>query len=72
MVVATRQLSTLADFHANLGAFSAPPLLAEVARRAAPQARAFTAPSDAPIFTDDRAPVELVVHALVLRHFLAR
>ncbi len=70
MIVATQRPTTLADFRANLAAFDEPPLLAEVARRAAPQARAFTAPPDTPIFTDDRAPVEWVVHALVLRHFL--
>jgi hypothetical protein len=27
-------------------------------------------PPDTPRFTDDRAPVEQVVHALVLRHML--
>jgi hypothetical protein len=47
-------------------------LLAEVARRAAPQARAAQPPPGTPIFTDDRAPVEQVVHRLVLQHFLGR
>ena len=46
------------------------PLLAEVARRAAPQVRPAAPPPGTPIFTDDRAPVEQVVHALVLRHLL--
>lgn len=67
MVVATRRSTTLADFRANLPAFDHP-LLAEVARRSAPQARLATPPSGTPIFTDDRAPVEQVVHNLVLRH----
>ena len=43
LVVATRQPTTLADFRANLPAFDHP-LLAEVARRAAPQVR-LAAPS---------------------------
>ena len=69
MVVATRQPTTLADFDANLPAYDHP-LLAEVARRAAPQVRLAAPPPGTPIFTDDRAPVEQVVHALVLRHLL--
>ena len=69
MVVATRQPTTLADLRANLPAFDHP-LLAEVARRAAPQARSATPPLGTPIFTDDRAPVEQVVHKLVLGHLL--
>lgn len=71
LVVATRQPTTLDDFTANLPRFAAP-LLAEVARRAAPQARPAAPPPGTPIFTDDRAPVEQVVHALVLRHLLGR
>lgn len=71
LVVGTRRPSTLDDLAANLGRFDTP-LLAEVARRAAPQARPATPPAGTPIFTDDRAPVEQVVHALVLRHILGR
>ena len=69
MVVAARRPTTLADFRTNLPAFDHP-LLAEVARRVAAQARIATPPPGTPIFTDDRAPVEQVVHALVLRHML--
>jgi spermidine synthase len=69
MVVATKRPSTLADFRANLPRYDHP-LLAEVARRAAPQAHRAAPPTGTPIFTDDRAPVELVVHGLVLRQFL--
>jgi spermidine synthase len=71
LVIATKRPSTLADFRANLPAFDHP-LLAEVARRAAPQAAVAVPPVTAPIFTDDRAPVEQVVHALVLRQLLGR
>lgn len=69
LVVATRRPTRLADLQANLPAFDHP-LLAEVARRAAPQAQAATPPPDAPILTDDHAPVEQIVHGLVLRHVL--
>ena len=69
LVVATRQPTTLADLAANLPGFDHP-LLAEVARRAAPQARTAEPPPGTPIFTDDRAPVEQVVHALVLKYML--
>jgi spermidine synthase len=69
LVVGTRRPTTLADFRANLPRFSHP-LLAEVARRAAPQARPATPPPGTPVFTDDRAPVEQVVHRLVLRYML--
>jgi spermidine synthase len=69
LVVATHRPTTLADFRENLSRFDHP-LLAEVARRAAPQAQAAAPPPDTPIFTDDRAPVEQVVHALVLGYVL--
>lgn len=69
LVVATWQSTGLTDLVANLPAFDQP-LLAEVARRAAPQAQVAAPPAGAPIFTDDRAPVEQVVHALVLRYLL--
>ena len=67
--VATRRPTGLTDLTANLPAFDQP-LLAEVARRAAPQAQMAAPPAGTPIFTDDRAPVEQVVHALVLRYML--
>jgi len=69
LVVATRRPTTLADFHRNLPAFDHP-LLAEVARRVAAHTRVAAPPAAAPIFTDDRAPVEQVVHQLVLGHML--
>lgn len=66
LVVATRRPTTLADFRANLSAFDAP-LLAQVGRQAMGLVSVAAPPDDAPIFTDDRAPVEQVVHALVWR-----
>lgn len=71
LVVATRRPTTLADFRANLPSFDAP-LLAAVGRQALGQASAAAPPPGTPIFTDDRAPVEQVVHALVLRQMLGR
>ncbi len=72
LVVATKQLTTLADFEANLPRFAGQPLLAEVAQRAAPHVRPADPPAGTPIFTDDRAPVEQVIHTLVIRYFLGR
>lgn len=70
LLVATVQPTTLADFHANVAALdpAAQPLLAEVARRSLATARPFTAAG--PVLTDDRAPIEQIVHAIVLRYFL--
>ncbi len=65
----TRRPTQLADFRANLSQFDGP-LLAEVARQAAGLAQVAAPPPDATIFTDDRAPVEQVVHALVLKQML--
>jgi len=69
LVVATRQPTTLDDFRGNLPAFGHP-LLSEVARRMSPHARVAAPPPGTPIFTDDRAPVEQVVHRLLLRQVL--
>lgn len=68
LVVATRGPTTLADFTANLPRFDAglPGQVARLARAPRPAAP----PPATPIFTDDRAPVEQVVHALVLRYML--
>jgi spermidine synthase len=68
LVIGTRQPTTMDDFAANLPAFHSG-LLGQVASTA-PAPRAAAPPPDAPIFTDDRAPVEQVVHALVFRYML--
>jgi len=69
LVVATNQPTTLADLQANLSAFESG-LLGQVAAQVAPTARLAAPPATAPIFTDDRAPVEQVVHTLVLKYML--
>ncbi len=69
LLVATKQPTSLADFRANLLRFDGP-LLGQVALQASAQTRLAAPPPGAPIFTDDRAPVEQVVHALVLRQML--
>ena len=71
LVVGTLRPATAEDFTANLAAFAqASPLLAEAGNRMAPNVRLAAPPPGTPIFTDDRAPVEQVVHNLVLREFL--
>lgn len=64
LVVATNRPATLADFLTNTAALPEP-LLAEVARRARPHVR--VAPTTGPVLTDDRAPIEQIVHGIVLR-----
>ncbi len=69
LVVATKQPTSLNDLRANLPAFQAG-ILAPVATQTAASARVAAPPPGTPIFTDDRAPVEQVVHALVFRYML--
>jgi len=67
LVVATVQPFALADFQANAAAL--PETLPEEFRafvaQAVPQARLAAPPADTPIFTDDRAPVEQLVHGII-------
>ncbi len=72
LVVATKQPTTLADLRANLPRFAGQPLLAEVIERASRHVRLAAPPAGTPIFTDDRAPVEQVIHVLVIRYLLGR
>ena len=65
LVIASKRPSTLDDFRANTAALPEP-ILAEVARRYAPHAR--VAPTDGPILTDDKAPIEQIVHGVVMRY----
>ncbi len=70
LVVATVQPTTLDDFRRNAAAIDpvAQPLLAEMAQRAARTARpAYTGGT---ILTDDKAPIEQIVHGIMLRFFL--
>lgn len=67
LIVATNRPATLADFLANSADLSEP-LLAKVARRARPHAR--IAPAHGPILTDDKAPIEQIIHGIVARYLL--
>ncbi|MCO6451354.1 MAG: fused MFS/spermidine synthase [Caldilineales bacterium] len=67
LVVASMQAATLDDFLANTADLPEP-LLAEVARRARPNARAAVATG--PVLTDDLAPIEQIIHGIVLRYIL--
>lgn len=71
LVVATMQPTTLADFQRNAAAIdpAAQPLLAEMAARAAGTAR--PASGAGAILTDDKAPIEQIVHGIMLRYFLS-
>jgi spermidine synthase len=67
LVVATMQPTTLADFEANAAALDATtqPLLGEMARRALATAR--PAGLTGLVLTDDKAPIEQIVHGIMLR-----
>jgi spermidine synthase len=70
LVVATMQPTTLDDFRRNAALVdpAAQPLLAEMAARAARTAR--PASATGAILTDDKAPIEQIVHGIMLRYFL--
>lgn len=70
LVVATMQPTTLEDFQRNAAAIdpAAQPLLAEMALRASRTAQ--PASSAGTILTDDKAPLEQIVHGIMLRYFL--
>jgi spermidine synthase len=69
LVIATKKPTSLADLRANLPAFQSD-LLGPVAAQTAASARIAAPPPGTPVFTDDRAAVEQVVHALVFRYML--
>ncbi|MCD6290783.1 MAG: fused MFS/spermidine synthase [Anaerolineae bacterium] len=69
LVVGTVQPTRLENLQANAAGLRHP-MLAEMMRRAIPQARVAKPPSRTPIFTDDRAPVEQVVHSIILHYLL--
>ena len=68
LLVATAQPAELATFQANVAALpeSLPAPFRDFAATAQAYARTPAPPDTAPIFTDDRAPVERVVHAIIL------
>lgn len=68
LVVATVQPGSLAIFEGNLVALPTglPAEFVEFATAAGAAARPASFPADAPLFTDDRAPVERVVHGIIL------
>lgn len=71
LLVATKQPSDLATgFLANVDALpeSLAPELREFAHTAITVTRIATPPADAPILTDDRAPVERIVHGIILSY----
>ncbi len=67
LVVATGEPVLLADFLENVTALpdSLPAEFRSFATEAASRARVAAPPAGTPIFTDDRAPVEQVVHGII-------
>jgi spermidine synthase len=63
LVVATKQPTNLENLATN-AALLENPILAQVANASIPRAAEFTTPTM--VFTDDKAPVEQVVHGLIL------
>jgi predicted membrane-bound spermidine synthase len=68
LLVATMQPMTLDQFEANVAALPAalPEEFRTFAGQAQAYARAATPPQDTPVFTDDHAPVERIVHSIIL------
>jgi spermidine synthase len=69
LVVATKQPTHLENLEANT-ALMTHPTLREVAEDSVPRAEEFTTPTV--VFTDDKAPVEQVVHSLILSFVTGR
>lgn len=70
LVVATMQPTTLDGFLANAAALNpaAQPLLSEMAAKAIVTAR--PADTSGAVLTDDKAPIEQIIHGIMLRYFL--
>jgi len=68
IVLASRQPTTLHAVEGRLDGQSGP-ILTDVVERATGRIRKFTEPTGEPL-TDDRAPIEQMVHAMVWRYFL--
>lgn len=67
LVVATARATTLLDFQRN-SVEATNPLVQQVLEQAGKQVRAWAPVPGTPVFTDDRAPVEQVVHSIILRY----
>jgi hypothetical protein len=67
LLVASAKPITLDVVHRSVDNLPAilPPEFRRFAQEAMPQVRIMTPPVDAPIFTDDHAPVEQVVHQII-------
>lgn len=69
VVIASRQPITLADFWANVKGTNNP-YVKEMARRA--RGHVFPAPQKGLVLRDDRAPVEQIVHAIIVAYLTGR
>ena len=66
IVVATNQPTQISNFVNNVPALAGNPLLERIARRTLPYIE--VAEATEPVFTDDKAPVEQVIHQLILHY----
>jgi predicted membrane-bound spermidine synthase len=68
LLVATVQPASLDNLHASIAALPAslPAAFRDFAAQAQGYARTAAPPSTTPVFTDDRAPVERIVHSIIL------
>ena len=72
LVIATMQPVALDEVRAAVAALPStlPVEVRDFGAEAAEQMRAVAIPPDAPIFTDDKAPVERVVHQIILDYLV--
>jgi predicted membrane-bound spermidine synthase len=70
LVIATKQPTQLDNFAENAGQLRHPLLRLVASRALSARMGEFQPPADAIVFTDDKAPVEQVIHNLILRYML--
>ncbi len=70
LVIATKQPTQLDNFARNAGQLQHPLLRLVAARALNARLWEFHPPEDALVFTDDKAPVEQVIHNLIIRYML--
>ena len=72
LVVATRRPTTLDDFYRRSGMLpdTLPPAFRDFVREAGARVRTASVTAGAPVFTDDRAPIERVVHEIILDYLI--
>jgi spermidine synthase len=70
LVIATKQPTRLDNFAQNTNQLQHPLLRVTAGRARSSRVWELQPPAAAPVFTDDKAPVEQVIHNLILRYML--